>query len=105
MSYRAGMRFAAAFAFCLGCASPTPTPPVAPTDDAPPLVPTKIDLDRADAFEVLATAEQLLQESVLVEALALAPLRCIAVTVKEPQPLPQREAAAKLLDALRAQGL
>ena len=67
--------------------------------------PTSINLDRADPAETLSVAEQLLEEPVLVDAMALASLRCIRVTVKEPSPLPRRVAAEALFEALRAHGL
>jgi hypothetical protein len=82
---------------------------MAPTDDVPvgggSSKPTKLSLDRAESFEALAVARMLLDEPVLVDALALAPLRCMTVTVKASEPLPQRDAANKLFDALRAQGM
>jgi hypothetical protein len=89
-----------------GCAPSAPAAPVAPLA-APDDVgrPTTLSLERAESFEVLAVAQSLVDESVYVEAVALAPLRCMTVTVKEASPLPRRDAAAKLFDALRAQGL
>lgn len=89
-----------------GCAPSMPAAPVAPLaapDDVGP--PTTLSLERAESFEVLAVAQSLVDESVYVEAVALAPLRCMTVTVKEASPLPRHDAAAKLFDALRAQGL
>lgn len=67
--------------------------------------PTSLNLDRADPAEALSVAEQLLEEPVLVDAMALASLRCIRVTVKEPTPVPRRVAAESLFDAMRGQGL
>jgi hypothetical protein len=74
-------------------------------EEPPASQPTSINLDRADPAETLSVAEQLLEEPVLVDALALASLRCMRVTVKEPTPLPRRVAAESLFEALRAQGL
>jgi hypothetical protein len=76
-----------------------------PVEEKPAPQPTSINLDRADPAETLSVAEQLLEEPVLVDAMALASLRCIRVTVKEPVPQPRRVAAESLFDALRAQGL
>jgi hypothetical protein len=76
-----------------------------PAEEKPAPQPTSINLDRADPAETLSVAEQLLEEPVLVDAMALTSLRCIRVTVKEPTPLPRRVAAESLFDALRAQGL
>ena len=76
-----------------------------PVEEKPAPQPTSINLDRADPAETLSVAEQLLEEPVLVDAMALGSLRCMRVTVKEPTPLPRRVAAESLFDALRAQGL
>jgi hypothetical protein len=86
---------------CAGGAGLGPRPP----EEKPAPQPTSINLDRADPAETLSVAEQLLEEPVLVDAMALASLRCIRVTVKEPTPQPRRVAAESLFDALRAQGL
>jgi hypothetical protein len=67
--------------------------------------PTTIKLERADSNEALAVAAQLLGEPVLVDAMSLVWLRCIAVTVNEPTPLPPKMAAERVFDALRAQGV
>lgn len=66
---------------------------------------TSLNLERAEPSEVLSVAEQLLEEPVLVDAMALTALRCMTVTVKEPAAMARREAAEKLFDALRKQGL
>lgn len=89
-------------AACAGAAAP---PADVVSVDRPAARPTTLSLERAEPFEVLVVAEQLAGEPVLVEAMALASLRCITVTVKEPAPLPPRDAATRLFDALRAQGL
>ncbi len=88
-------------AACAGAAAP---PADVVSVDRPAARPTTLSLERAEPFEVLVIAEQLAGEPVLVEAMALASLRCITVTVKEPAPLPPRDAATRLFDALRAQG-
>lgn len=73
--------------------------------DKPGARPTTISLEHAEAFEVLVVAQMLLEEPLFVDATAIASMRCIAVTVKEPNPLPPGEAAKKVFDALHAQGL
>jgi len=87
------------------CAGATGLRPKPAEEERPAPQPTSINLDRADSAETLSVAEQLLEEPVLVDAMALAPLRCVRVTVKEPTPLPRRVAAESLFDALRTQGL
>jgi hypothetical protein len=77
-------------------------PPRAPEEDPRP---TTINLDRADPFEALSVAEQLLDEPVLVDAMSLVWLRCVVVDVKEPNPLPRKVAAERLFEALRSQGV
>ncbi len=96
--------FAAALVVLTACAGATGLGP-RPVEEKPAPQPTSINLDRADPAETLSVAEQLLEEPVLVDAMALASLRCMRVTVKEPTPLPRRVAAESLFDALRAQGL
>ena len=94
-----------AFALVLAACSPSPGPPVQVALEKPGARPTTISLERAEAFEVLIVAQMLLEEPLFVDATAIASMRCIALTVKEPNPLPPVEAATKIFDALHAQGL
>lgn len=96
--------FVAAIVVLTACAGGAGLGPKPPEEKLQPQ-PTSINLDRADPAETLSVAEQLLDEPVLVDAMALASLRCIRVTVKEPTPQARRVAAESLFEALRAQGL
>jgi hypothetical protein len=99
--------------FCvaaLGCgSSPMPPPTVlltplaapAPTavpDERPPV---SLHFESAQAFEVIAAMEAFGGEPVLVDAAALSSLRCAAVSVSAPSPLPGRAAAEMIAAALR----
>jgi hypothetical protein len=88
----------------VACGGASGAPPRVVEEEPPPR-PTTINLDRADPFEALSVAEQLLDEPVLVDAMSLVWLRCVVVDVKEPTPLPRRVAAERLFEAMRAQGV
>jgi hypothetical protein len=96
--------FAAAVFVVSACAGGPGLGPKPPEEKLAPQ-PTTINLERADPAEILSMAEQLLEEPVLVDATALGSLRCMRVTVKEPNPVPRRAAAEALFEALRARGL
>jgi hypothetical protein len=64
-----------------------------------------LSLDRANALEALSAMEGFSGEPVLVHAVAIAALRCVTVTVREPAPLLATEALEKLATALGTAGL
>jgi hypothetical protein len=88
----------------LACGAGSGAPPKSPEDEPPP-GPIMVNLERMESHDALSVLSQVLEEPVLVDATSLRWLRCITVTVNEPSPLPRKVAAAKLFDALRAQGV
>jgi hypothetical protein len=114
------MRTAALLVFlaAVGC-DPSPVPPQVPPQAAPPTVtlppaapaptaapdeapPVVVNLDSAEAFEILAVLETIGHAPVLVDAAALATLRCATVSVKTGDRVPVAVAAEKIAAALRA---
>jgi hypothetical protein len=95
----------------LGCGPPSAPPPtVSSSSPAIPAAtvipadrsPVELNLRSAPAFEVLAEMEAFGHEPVLVDAAALATLRCAGVSVKTLGPVPVPVAAEKIATVLRA---
>jgi hypothetical protein len=79
---------------------PPPTPaPTAVPDEGPPVV---VNMDSAEALDVLKVLEMIVHEPVLVDVAALATLKCAEVSVKTGDRVPTAVAVEKIATALRA---